>query len=247
VVSSGSAFEPGTARRVFTVGMADYGSFVLMPGLMRRLGAEAPAVEIVVRPVPSALAEALEDERVDLAVSPYPEPRATLAAQKLFDDGFVCLLRHDHPALRRGSRRLDLKTYTSLSHVQIAPRGTRGGMVDDWLASAGQTRHVALRIADFLVAPLVVAATDLVLTLPARLAHVFAHSHGLRVVAPPAELPRVTLWQIWHQRRNQEPAHAWLRGVLRDAAATQGKEQAKRSAGKSLRMRSPRSPRIAAP
>ncbi len=220
VVSSGSAFDPRTARRVFTIGVADYGSLVLMPGLMRRLGTEAPSVEIVVRPLPTAVAEALEEERLDLAISPYPEPRATLAASKLFEEHFVCILRRDHPALRRSTRRLDLKTFTSLSHVQIAPRGARGGAVDDWLSRAGKTRHVALRIADFLVAPLVVAETDLVLTLPARVAHVFAESHGLRVVEPPGELPRVTVWQFWHQRRKQEPAHAWLRQLLGEVAAS---------------------------
>jgi DNA-binding transcriptional LysR family regulator len=223
VVSSGSAFEPRSTRRVFTVAVADYGSFVLMPALMRRLGVEAPSVEIVVRQFPSALAEALEEERIDLVISPAPEPRATLVAQKLFDDGFVCILRRDHPALRRASRRLDLETFTSLSHVQIAPRGNRGGPVDDWLARAGKTRHIALRIADFLVAPLVVAETDLVLTLPSRIAHVFARSHGLRVVEPPLDVPRVTMWQVWHQRRNQEPAHAWLRRVLSEVAAAERK------------------------
>jgi DNA-binding transcriptional LysR family regulator len=221
VVASGSAFEPRSAHRVFTVGTTDYGAFVLVPRMMRRLEAEAPSVEIVVRPLPAALAEALEDERIDLALTVYPEPRATLVAQKLFDERFVCVLRQGHPALRRASRRMDLETFTSLSHVQIAPRGQRGGPVDDWLARTGKSRHVALRVADFLVAPFVVADTDLVLTLPSRVAHVFARSHGLRVVEPPGELPRFTAWQVWHQRRQREAAHAWLRGVLSDVAAAE--------------------------
>jgi DNA-binding transcriptional LysR family regulator len=219
VVSSGSAFEPRSARRVFTIATADYCSFVLMPALMRRLGAEAPSVEIVVRPVPSAYAEALEEERVDVVVVPFPEARATLVAQKLFEERFVCVVRDGHPALRRRARRLDVETFVALSHVQIAPRGGRGGPVDDWLAQAGRSRHVALRIADFLVAPIVVAQTDLVLTLPSRIAQEFAKLHGLRVLEPPGELPGITMWQVWHQRRRQEPAHAWLRGVLREVGA----------------------------
>jgi DNA-binding transcriptional LysR family regulator len=218
VVSSGSAFEPRSARRAFTVGTADYGSFVLMPGLMRRLGAQAPSVEILVRPLPSDLTEALEEERIDLALSPYPEPRAALAAQKLFDERFVCVLRRNHPALRRRARRLNLETFTSLPHVQIAPRGARGGAVDDWLARHGKTRHVTLRVADFLVAPLVVAETDLLLTVPSRVARVFARSHGLALLEPPGEFPRFSIWQIWHQRRRQEPAHAWLRGMVSQVA-----------------------------
>ena len=159
---------------MFTVASADYAASVFLPALMRRVEAEAPSVEIVVRPLPAAFPEALEEERIDLALSPYPEPRATLVAQKLFEDRLVCVLRRGHPALRRASRRLGADTYASLSHVQIAPRGARGGVVDDWLARAGKTRHVALRVADFLVAPLVVAETDLVLTLPVRIARVFA-------------------------------------------------------------------------
>jgi DNA-binding transcriptional LysR family regulator len=122
--------------------------------------------------------------------------------------------------LRRRARGLDLETFTSLSHVQIAPRGTRGGAVDDFLARAGKTRHVALRVADFLVAPIVVAQTDLLLTLPERVANVFARSQGLRVVEPPGEFPTFGVWQIWHQRRKDEPAHAWLRGLL-GAVATE--------------------------
>jgi DNA-binding transcriptional LysR family regulator len=219
VVASGSAFEPATARRVFTIGTADYGSYVLVPWLMKRLGKEAPFVEIILRPLPSTVSEVLEDERIDLALSPYPEPRATLVAQKLFDERFVCVVRRDHPALRKASRRLDVETFSSLSHVQIAPRGGRGGVVDDWLARQGKTRFVALRTADFLVAPLVVAQSDLVLTLPERIAHVFAESHGLRVMDPPGDFPTFSLWQIWHQRRRQEPAHAWLRGVLSGVVA----------------------------
>jgi DNA-binding transcriptional LysR family regulator len=227
VVASGSAFEPATARRVFTIGTSDYGSSVLIPALMQRLGKEAPLVELVVRPLPAAFASALEEERIDLALSPYPEPRATLVAQKLFDERFVCVLRGDHPVLRGAPRKLDLETFASLSHVQIAPRGARGGAVDDWLARAGKTRHVALRIVDFLVAPLVVAESDLVLTVPERIARVFARSHGLRVLEPPASpkgpgsvrpFPSFSMWQIWHQRRRQEPAHEWLRGMLSDVA-----------------------------
>jgi len=222
VVTSGTAFAPETARRSFTLGTADYGALVVMPTLMRQLQEQAPGVEIVLRPVPAALAEALEDERIDLALSPYPEPRAALAAQKLFDERFVCVLRRDHPALRKSPRKLDLATFTSLSHVQIAPRGAPGGVVDDLLAQSGAARHVALRVADFLVAPLVVAASDLVLTLPERVARVFAESHGLHIVEPPMALPTFTIWQIWHERRRQEPGHAWLRGLVAGSLRARG-------------------------
>jgi DNA-binding transcriptional LysR family regulator len=219
VVTSGSVFDAATAKRVFSIGTADYGAFLLMPALMKRLGREAPSIEIVIRPFPQVLGEALEEERLDIALSPSPEPRATLMAQKILDERFVCVLRRDHPVLKKSSRRLDAETFVALSHVQIAPRGTRGGVVDDWLARAGKTRRVALRVADFLVAPLVVSESDLVLTLPERVARRFAEPFGLRVVEPPEDLPGFSIWQIWHQRRQSEPAHAWLRKLLGEVGA----------------------------
>ncbi len=214
VVSSGTPFDPATARRSFTIATADYGALVLMPDVMKRLGREAPHIELVLRPVPQEFGDALLDERFDLVLSPYPEPRATLAAQKLFDERFVCVLRNGHPAVRANQRNLDLETFVALSHVQIAPGGTPGGVVDELLAKLGKARHVALRVSEFLVAPLVVATSDLVLTLPERVARVFAESYGLRVLEPPFPVPTFAIWQIWHERRRKEPAHAWLRGVL---------------------------------
>jgi len=214
VLSSGTSFDARTSRRRFTIGTADYGALVVIPPLMKRLGREAPMVEVVQRPVPAAPADALEDERLDVVLSVQLEPRATLSAQKLFDERLVCVLRAGHPALARRRRALDLETFASLSHVQVAPRGSPGGVVDDLLARSGVSRHVALRVADFLVAPLVVAESDLVLTVPERVARVFAPSHGLAVVEPPESLPTFTMWMVWHERRRHDPAHAWLRGVV---------------------------------
>jgi DNA-binding transcriptional LysR family regulator len=88
------------------------------------------------------------------------------------------------------------------------------GIVDEWLLSLGRMRHVALRVPHFLVAVHVVATSDLVLTLPARMAAALADGHGVRVVEPPGPIPKKTLWQIWHERRRHDPAHTWLRELV---------------------------------
>jgi DNA-binding transcriptional LysR family regulator len=218
VVRTGTEFDAASSRRVFALASPDYSAFLLMPPLLERLGREAPGVEIISRPAPPSPAEPLEEERIDIALTPYPEPRSTLVAQKLFTERFVCVVRRGHPAVGKTQRKLDLATFTSLGHVQIAPRGSRGGVVDDQLAKLGKTRHVALRVADFLVAPAVVARSDLVLTLPARVARATAGPHGLRVLDPPFAVPGFSVYQVWHERRRHEPGHAWLRGVLAEVA-----------------------------
>ncbi len=211
VVATGSAFDPAVARRAFTIATADYGTMVLVPALMARIAREAPGIEVVVRPFPDEVVQALEDERIDVALSPYPEPRAALVGQRLFTERFVCVVRLGHPAAKK---RFDLDAYCAASHVQIAPRGTRGGAVDDLLARQRRSRHVALRIADFLVAPLVVLETDLVLTLPARIAALYAETHPLVVLDTPFSRMSFTMWQTWLARRREEPAHTWFRNLV---------------------------------
>jgi DNA-binding transcriptional LysR family regulator len=223
VISSGPTFDPATATRAFSIGTADYGALVILPALMARVSREAPGVEIVMRPSPGSgrdgdeIEKALADETIDLVLSPYPESRASMVRRKLFEERFVCLLRRRHPALKKG---LDLDAFVAASHVQIAPRGTRGGVVDDLLEKRGLRRRVALRTTDFLVAPLVVASSDLILTAPERLARVFAESHGLAVVDPPMSVPGFTMYELSHAVRRHDAAHAWLRKTIAEVGKT---------------------------
>lgn len=212
-----AAFEPRSTRRRFRVVGGDLAELVLFPPLFARLGAEAPGVDLSALPTPSDAALALERGEVDLAIAPLGSfARAgALSERPLFEDGFVCVVRRGHP-LGRGA--FGLERYLSARHAVIAPRGARGGIVDDLLASMGRERRVVLTIPHFLAAPYVVAQSDLVLTLPARVAQVLAGPLGLAVLRPPLRVPRFTMAMAWHRRVDEEPGHRWLRGVLGEVA-----------------------------
>ncbi len=62
------------------------------------------------------------------------------------------------------------------------------------------------------------AQTDLVLTVPARIARVFAEMEELHVMKPPVELGGFSVDQVWHERHAKDPAHIWLRGVFAEIA-----------------------------
>jgi len=211
-ILAGGTFDSRTAARTFTLATADYGELVILPPLLRRLAAEAPGVDLVVRPGTDELAAALGTGGVDLVLGVSPIGGVPSIHQRmLFDDGFVCVVRAGHPVLRTG---LDLDRFVELGHVFIAPRGTRGGVVDDALARKKRTRRVVAMVPTFLAAPAVVAATDLVLTMPSRLAQRLASAFDLRVLEPPLTLPRFTISAYWHERMHQDPGHAWLRAAV---------------------------------
>jgi DNA-binding transcriptional LysR family regulator len=75
-------------------------------------------------------------------------------------------------------------------------------------------------VRSFVAAPLVIARSDLLLTGPSMLIRYFAEVVPLQVLAPPIDLPTFPEEAYWHERFDEDPAHAWLRGLL--ATTTRG-------------------------
>lgn len=211
------SFDPGRASRTFTIATNDYSLFVLMPPLLARIARLAPRVDLRVRETGNTpFAELLSGSEFDMAISVIgPTKRPGLRTRRLFSDKFACLVRRDHPRVKK---KLTLDLYADLPHAFVAPRGTRGGAVDDALRARGRERRVALLLPNFLVAPHVIARSDLVVTLGERIAKTFADQLPLRVLPPPIALPEFEMSLIWHERMDADAGHAWFRGQICEAA-----------------------------
>lgn len=210
VLEATPAFDPTTADRLFTINAADQAMFLLLPPLMTRLAREAPGVRLHVRPSPEGLGEGS-----DLAVGVYRDRPAGVRDEPLWTEEFVCVLRRNSAATR-GT--FDLARYLALPHLLVAPRGIPGSPLDDALARAGKRRNVALTVPHFLVAPHVVATTDLVWTAPVGLARAFADHLPLVLRDPPMRVDGFTVTMRWHQRLDRDAGLSWLRARLREAA-----------------------------
>jgi DNA-binding transcriptional LysR family regulator len=215
-VAHAPGFDPATATTTFTIAAQDYAELLLLPALIERLRVEAPGVALAVVPAGDGCWEDLEAGRVDLVLAPFAPERGGLCQKHLFDERFVCLLREGHPAAKR---KLTLDRFVELPHALIAPGGRPGGSVDDALALLGRTRRVTLMVPHFLVAPHIIARSDLVLTVPERIARHFAGLLPLRVLTPPIELPGFRMHQLWHERRSRDPRLTYLRKLIAEVAA----------------------------
>ncbi|MFO0713945.1 MAG: LysR family transcriptional regulator [Sandaracinus sp.] len=220
-----SELDPAQLERTFVFASVDFLEGDLLPRLSALLEREAPRVSITSRPLGPDATEGLTSGRYDLAIGvPSTLPTDAMTTH-LFDDDFVCVVRRGHPSVRRA---LDLATFCRLSHVLISPRGEPGSPVDDALAKKDLSRHVAIRTHTFFSAPHVVASSDLVLTGPARVLEPLAKNQGLRVLPPPLPLRGFGVHMAWHARVQNDPAHAWLRSVIKRAAARAGSTRARR-------------------
>lgn len=225
-----TAFEPQTAVKTFRLTVPDSLAALLIPRALARLEREAPSVDLLFAPFSGTTEESdalLREGSLDAVIVRDVPDRALMHQRLLWRDDFVCVLRDGHPMARK--RALSLDEWLALRHVLVAPRGTRGSLVDDVLAAMGRSRRVALIVPQFLLAPPAVAHSDLAWTAPASIARELAASHKLVIKPVPFEIDGFSLYLRWHDRFDRDPAHRWLRELLVDCTRTGRSRGAARS------------------
>lgn len=207
------SFDLATTERRFTLAMTDVAEMVFLPRVLRLLNEQAPHANLKTVIMSSvALEGALETGTVDLAIGLFPDlKRASFYQQRLFQHPFVCIVRADHPTI---GRKMTLQQFLDASHAVIEAEGRAHEIFEQLLQRRGLKRRVLLSIPHFLSVPMVVADSDLIVTVPYVLAKVFARLTNIRLVAPPIKVGNYDVRQYWHERFHKDPANRWLRTAL---------------------------------
>jgi len=212
-MGSGETFEPRSSTRSLRVYMTDVGEMVLLPALMRHLHAHAPAMRLETAQLQAAeLAVRLETGDIDFAVGYLPQLPDKIRRARLFEEHYVCMTRPNHPLGRKGP--LTLKEFLGARHVLIASMGSGHQALERMLAERGVQENVALRVPHFVVVPLIVAGTDLVVSLPSRVADASASIVKVKVHPLPIPIPSFDVSLYWHERVENDAANQWLRNAM---------------------------------
>lgn len=185
------------------------------PDLIARAGDEAPCVRLRFVQKPDRDSALLRDGSVDLETGVVgktmgPEVRA----QALFRDRFVGVVRMGHP-LAKG--KVTPLRYATGRHICVSRRGLDRGPIDEALSPLGLEREIATIVGGFSVALALARASDLIASVPERHTGVLrAAMHSFRL---PVAIPEVTVSLLWHPRLDADPAHRWLRGIVREVCA----------------------------
>jgi DNA-binding transcriptional LysR family regulator len=206
-------FDPATTQRSFTFNMADVGELVFLPALRSHLAKLAPGSNLkTVATPPQELEEAMRSGEVDLAVGYFPGLQgAAVYQQRLFSHSFVCIVRKNHP--RIGSQ-ITKKQFLEEQHAVVQQEGKSHELFEQALVDQGLARRVALSVPHFLALPLIIAESDLVVTVPYAVATSFARMTELRLLRPPIRVPRADVKQHWHARFHHDETNKWIRGVI---------------------------------
>ncbi len=212
------AFDPKTAGRRFVIAASDYVELVLLPPLLQRLAVEAPGVRLDLVPwgrheAPPSLAKG----EVDSMIGYYGRLPPGHREEPLFREVYLGIARKRHPTI---GRKPNLRAWTSVPHVVVTQTPGGRSNIDRVLGQRGLTRIVGVRVSHFLIVPQIVASTDFIASISARVAVPFARALDLVTFHPPLKLPESTVGHVWHERLDADPGHAWLRGVIADVAKT---------------------------
>ena len=210
-------FVPGDSQRTFRVAMSDYGAAIVLPKLLVQLRKLAPDTSLVViQDSRLGMLEQIEQGKIDLAVGVFAALAADISCDVLFEETFTCLLnRRSLP----DSGVLDLDSYLARPHLLVSMDGNTQGEVDNVLRAQGLQRRVAVNVPHWGTAPGMIADTDLILTVATRTLDNVPLGDTLVAMPPPLTVAPFNYVQVWHQRFNQDPAHRWLRELVKQVSA----------------------------
>lgn len=216
LVAEQQGFDPLSAQRTWRISASDAMHSVVVPGLLRRLRERAPGCQLsLLQPPLAALPELTSTGEIDLVIASHPSMPEQLKTRELYRENYVCVLRLDHPAAREP---LDLDRFCSMFHLLTSPVGGGFyGIVDETLAALGRSRTVLVSVPSFLLVPSLVAASDLIATVPAHMAATW--QGRVAILAPPCEVPRFSMEMGWHPRNQADPGLRWLREQIMEVMA----------------------------
>ncbi|MBI2738785.1 MAG: LysR family transcriptional regulator [Rhodospirillales bacterium] len=209
-------FDPATSSRVFRLAAPDFAQamFIDLLTMARR---RAPGVSIEWTGPRETMLLELAEGQLDLAIAPAGLGlSAGLEAEDIGALHWRCFARRDHPALRRWGRR----AWSQWQHLVVRVGDQLESPVNTAATAAGIDRTIAGWVPNFSAVAPVLAASDLLATLPIPAMAGTLRPHGLesrRVPFTIAPMPHVLLWS---RVRTHDPEVAWLRRLLTPLAKT---------------------------
>ncbi len=185
------------------------------PALIASARVQAPGVQLCFVPKSGKDSGPLREGGVDLETGVLgPQMGPEVRVQALFRDRFIGVVSRDHP-LTQGE--VTPARYAAGLHISVSRRGKAGGPVDETLAPLGLTRQIATTVGGFATALALARASDLIATVPER--YTGCLRDDLHSFALPMAVPDLSVAMFWHPRLEADPAHRWLRGLVREVCA----------------------------
>ncbi|WP_273825629.1 LysR family transcriptional regulator [Pseudomonas asplenii] len=209
-------FNPLTCKRHFKIIATDFVATVLLGPLTRELQGRAPHITLDIQPAADNYEQLLTQGDVDFAIMPDHYLSELHAKELLFEDDYQCVVWRDNPLVGDS---LTLEQYLQLGHVATNFGTNREpSFGEKMLRRYGKARRVELTSSSFNTVPHLLVGTHRIAVMQRSLATLYAGFLPLKVLPLPFELPLLREFALWNKVLDSDPAHRWMREVLREVA-----------------------------
>ncbi|MDP2369891.1 LysR family transcriptional regulator [Rhodoferax sp.] len=216
-IMSSEGFEPASASVHWRLSLSDLGEMMFLPPLAQALRDQSPRSQVSnVSVAALQVSAALDAHDVDLAIGILGPSHSSIASERLFQEHFVAITAKDwRPPQGRVASSLSARQLSAASLAVASPAATYHGSVDLMLTKLKLNDRIVLRARHYGALPELVTRSDLMAIVPLMYANSLAPRYDVRLWELPNHGPSYDVSMVWHQTATPDPAHAWLREVVR--------------------------------
>ena len=214
--SQPDVFDPASLRATVSISATYLSRAVLLPKLVRDLRNEAPNITIELITGFTDANQQLLSGKADMALSPVAINESGINGKFLFDDPYVCVM---DPANKLAQADMALEQFASAAHMFIHYGQKWQPPFRKKLKDLGYIMSPMISTANPEDVGLMLPGTDLIVTLPSRIAQQFAPQFQLRP-CPVDAVAQLNFY--WPARLNNSPLHIWIRDKIFNLAQDPG-------------------------
>ncbi len=205
-------FDPSTAKNSFSVAVNSYAESVVLPPFMRYFRNVAPKVTLEIYPEANEVTpEKLRSGELDIAIDYANMPGKDFVHEQFFNEEMVVVVAENNNNV--GSK-ISLEQYNTLPHVTIHPRSHKGSHTEILLGRKQVNRNIVMSVSSLMSFAPLVAQTDMICTLPKKLAEHAKQTYPIRLLPLPYDFESVAVYMIYSREKRDDAAHKWLRQQL---------------------------------
>ena len=225
------AFVAEDAIRTFGIAASDYTASIIIPPLAVSLASKAPHVNLRVFPGSRMdVVRFLDEGRIDVLITWVKEVPERMCRRTVMTDDESLVVRAGHPLT---SGQLTMKRLLDFPHVVVELTGSEARGADGFIDERGLSRRnwnerfliaagrdgkavgrVAVMVPQYSAVVPIVERTDMIVTLPRRMALQATRDRRVVMLELPYEPLRFAIEAVWHQRAERDPGVQWLIGQM---------------------------------
>ena len=203
-----ASFDPSVAELSVAIACNYYERQIILPRVVRGLREQAPGIRIVAMNSVTQGPQMLKRSDADLLIGPLEPDGHEFYSRSLLEERYVCVMDRHNPL---GARPLELEQYVSAPHATVTYGDSWRSRYVVQLESLGLKLNTVVEVPSPAGLEKVIAGTDLIATVPGRIAR--AYDDAVRIVDSPCPAP-FEVYLVWTTRTHKSAMHDWLRRLI---------------------------------